>query len=56
MYYKTSKGIDEKLISKLNPGITEKNAVIFEVSSDLWKNKGWKALVKADKEIEFELK
>ena len=56
MYYKTAKGIDEKIISKLNPGITEKSAVVFEVSSDLWKEKGWKAIVDADDDLEFEIK
>lgn len=56
MYYKTAKGIDEKIISKLNPGITEKSAVVFEVSSDLWKQKGWKAIVDADDDLEFEIK
>jgi len=56
IYYHTEINLNKKAISDINPGITQKDATVFEVSNDLWKNKGWKLLVKADGDILIPIK
>lgn len=36
---------DSKIVSDLNPGITVKDAEVFEISKDLYSKGGWKLLV-----------
>lgn len=55
-YYQTEINLNKKAISDINPGITQKDATVFEVSKDLWKSKGWKLLVDADEDIEIQIK
>ena len=55
-YYQTEINLNKKAVSDLNPGITQKDAVIFEVSRDLWKNKGWKLVIDADEDVEVMVK
>ncbi len=40
-YYATEQDFDEKVISDLNPGITVKTAVVFEVSKEEIAKEGW---------------
>ena len=40
----------------LNPGITGRNAIAFEVAVANWNKPGWKARIKADKTIDVVLK
>ena len=56
MMYKIDAGIDSKALSKLNPGLSEKDATLFEVSRELWNKPGWKVIVDADKNVSFTLK
>jgi len=55
-YYQTEINLNKKIISDINPGISQKDAVVFEVSKDLWKNKGWKLVLDADEDIEIMIK
>jgi len=48
--------LNKKVLSDINPGITQKDATVFEISKDLWKTKGWKLLIDADKDIELDIK
>lgn len=41
-YYATEKKLDSKVFSDLNPGITVKDADVFEVSKDLYKAGGFR--------------
>ena len=50
------KDIDSKIISRLNPGVTERNAVVFEISSELWEKTGWTAEVSGDGKYLVEIK
>lgn len=53
--YATEVDFDEKVMSDLNPGITVKTADVFEVSSELIQNPGWRIVINADKKIEMPL-
>ena len=55
-YYHTAANINKNVISDLNPGITQKDAAVFEISSELWKKKGWKLTVDADDDFQIEVK
>lgn len=48
--------IDEKVLSDLNPGITVKDAEVFEVSEELLKDTGWQLIIDADQDAFVELK
>ncbi len=48
--YATETKLDTKILSDLNPGITVKDAEVFEVSKELYKAGGWRLKIKADKE------
>ena len=50
--YKASGGIDTKVLSDLNPGITQRDANAFEIANENWKKSGWKVRIKADKNID----
>jgi hypothetical protein len=39
---------DRKIVSDLNPGITVKDAEVFEISKDSYSQGGWKLLITAD--------
>ena len=41
IYYTTDIGSDEKVLSKLNPGITVKSGEVFEISKDSWAKGTW---------------
>ncbi len=47
-YYTTENNFNTKVLSDINPGITIKDGEVFEVANELWKNKGWKAVVDTD--------
>lgn len=51
--YSTQMKLETKIASDLNPGIGQKDAAVFEVSKDIWAQKGWKMIIKADKNIEI---
>lgn len=55
-YYQAEINLNKKAVSDLNPGITQKDATVFEVSRDLWKSKGWKLVIDADEDIEVLVK
>jgi len=55
-YYQVEIDLNKKAISDINPGITQKDATVFEVSKDLWKSNGWKLVVDADEDIEVQIK
>jgi hypothetical protein len=48
--YATETKLDTKILSDLNPGITVKDAEVFEVSKELYTAGGWRLKIKADKE------
>lgn len=56
VYYHTEINLNKKAVSDLNPGITQKDATVFEVARDLWKIKGWKLVIDADEDIEVVVK
>lgn len=56
IYYHAEINLNKKAISDINPGITQKDATVFEISKELWKSKGWKLVVDADEDIEFQIK
>lgn len=56
IYYQTEINLNKKAISDINPGITQKDATVFEVSRELWKNKGWKLVIDADEDFEIMIK
>ncbi|HPS57629.1 MAG TPA: DUF4352 domain-containing protein [Spirochaetota bacterium] len=55
-YYQTEIDLNKKSLSDLNPGITQKDAIVFEVSKDLWKSNGWKLVIDADEDLEVVIK
>ena len=54
--YQTDKNINTKVLSDLNPGVTEKNASVFEVSSENWKKAGWRVRIDADEKVDVTVK
>lgn len=46
--YATEIKLDRKFLSDLNPGITVKDAQVFEVSKESYDQGGWFAVIKAD--------
>ncbi len=46
--YSSQVGIDEKIISDLNPGITVKSCTVFEVSKELFNQTGWRLILVSD--------
>lgn len=46
--FATEVKLDSKIVSDLNPGITVKDAEVFEISKDLYSKGGWKLLITAD--------
>lgn len=54
--YATEIDLDKKIASDLNPGITQKDAEVFEVSKENWAKAGWKIIIKADNDIEITVK
>jgi len=54
--YAGEANLDTKAFSDLNPGITQKDADVFEVSRELWNKPGWKIMVDADKDIAITVK
>ncbi len=46
--YATEIDLDRKILSDLNPGITVKDAAVFEVSEEEYSKGGWFVVVKAD--------
>jgi len=56
IYYHTEIDLNKKSLSDLNPGITQKDATVFEVSREMWKSKGWKLIIDADEDIEVMVK
>jgi len=54
--YEIEAGLNKKIVSDINPGITQKDAAVFEVSKDLWKKNGWKLAIDADKDLEVMIK
>ena len=46
--YATEIKLDSKVFSDLNPGITVKDAKVFEVSKEAYAKGGWSVVVKAD--------
>ena len=54
--YQADSNLNTKAISDLNPGITQKDAIVFEVARDLWKSTGWKLVIDADEDIEVQIK
>jgi hypothetical protein len=47
-YYATEAKLDSKVWSDLNPGITVKDAAVFEISKEAYAKGGWVAIVKLD--------
>lgn len=54
--FATELNLDRKILSDLNPGITVKDAAIFEVSKEKYANPGWSLAVKADKDVKVSIK
>lgn len=48
--------LDSKIMSDLNPGITVKDAEVFEISKEAFKAGGWKISIDADKDIDVNIK
>lgn len=48
--------LDKRIASSLNPGITQKDADVFEVSKEIWGKEGWKVRISADVNIEITIK
>lgn len=49
--YQVEIGTDEKFFDNLNPGITVKNASVFEIEKQMWNTPGWHVLVEGKKII-----
>lgn len=49
--FATEVKLDSKVLSDLNPGITVKNAGVFEISKETYQKGGWKLLINADKDV-----
>lgn len=56
IYFKTEVKLDSKVLSDLNPGITSRDAAVFEIATESWSNPGWRALIDADDDIIYQLK
>lgn len=54
--FATELKLDRKILSDLNPGITVKDASIFEVSKEQYATAGWSLFVDADKDIKVFVK
>ncbi len=54
--YATEINLDKKIASDINPGISQRDAEIFEVSKEIWSKAGWKLRIEADKNIEITIK
>ena len=54
--YATEINLDKKIASDLNPGITQRDADVFEVSKENWDKAGWKLIIKADNDVEITIK
>ena len=48
--YATESELDTKILSDLNPGITVKDADVFEVAKELYDAGGWRLKIDADKD------
>jgi len=46
--YASQIGVDEKILSDLNPGITVNSCAVFEVSEEMLASAGWKIAVSAN--------
>lgn len=55
-YYAAQINLNKKVASDLNPGITQSDASVFEVSKENWAKKGWKLRLSADKNIDITIK
>lgn len=49
--YQTEIGTDSKFLDDLNPGITVKDACLFEISKEMWNTPGWYLLIEGKKII-----
>lgn len=49
--YATENNFNKKIASDLNPGISQRDAEVFEVSKENWNKSGWKLRIEADKDI-----
>lgn len=54
--YATEVNLNEKILSDLNPGISVDGADVFEVSKESYDKDSWKIRIKADKEVNINLK
>lgn len=54
--YVTELNLDRKILSDLNPGITVKDAQVFEVSKELYASGSWDLLIRADKDYRVTIK
>ncbi|MBP7498092.1 MAG: DUF4352 domain-containing protein [Bacteroidales bacterium] len=52
-YYAAQINLNKKVASDLNPGISQRDAAVFEVSKEIWAQKGWKIRISADKNIDI---
>lgn len=50
-YYATETELNDKILSDLNPGITVKDAKVFEISEELYNKGGFTVLIDADKDV-----
>jgi hypothetical protein len=53
--YATELKLSAKILSDINPGITIKDAHVFEVSEELFNTEDWKLLVDSDEDIYVKL-
>jgi len=49
--YQVEIGTDDKFLDNLNPGITVKDACVFEISKEMWNIPGWYLLIEGKKII-----
>lgn len=52
MSYSMERKNDNKIISDINPGITQNDSTVFEVAKEEWAKKGWKIRISADKTLD----
>ncbi len=52
MSYSMERKNDTKIISDINPGITQNESTVFEVAKEEWNKKGWKIRISADKTMD----
>jgi hypothetical protein len=55
-YFTTELKLDAKILSDLNPGITSKDAGVFEIAKDSWSKPGWQLIIDADDDVVYQLK